>query len=192
MATNYDKSKTYRTDTEILLNEIVKMQFKTGCAEIIYIDDNLSEKQMANIYKSCKFIVHPYRAEGFGMHIQEAVACGCYPILPAVGPHTEFIPDNVGLRVATTKNMIDMQNPEIFALKPGDATTLMSTHTFAEEPSREALQAQMQNIYHHHEKDKLIDEIKEVKLENTWDNIANKYEEVILNVGEHLQPQRVS
>ena len=24
MATNYDKSKTYRTDTEILLNEIVK------------------------------------------------------------------------------------------------------------------------------------------------------------------------
>ena len=147
---------------------------------------------MASIYKNCRFVIHPYRAEGFGMHIQEAVACGCFPFLPGPGPHNDFIPNNIGARFETINKPIDITSPEIFALKPGDATSLMSTHTFAEEPSREALQAQMQNIYHHHEKDKLIDEIKEVKLENTWDNIANKYEEVILNVGEHLQPQRVS
>ena len=175
-----------------LLNEIVKMQYKTGCAEIIYMDDNMSEQQMANMYKNCKFIVHPYRAEGFGMHIQEAVACGCFPILPATGPHTEFIPENVGIRTPTTKNMINIDSPELFALKPGDATTLMSTHTFAEEPSREGLQAQLQNIYHHHEKDRLINEIKDVELENTWDKVASQYEEIILNVGERIQPQRIS
>jgi len=175
-----------------LLNEIVKMQYKTGCADIIYIDDNLSEKEMASIYKNCKFIIHPYRAEGFGMHIQEAVACGCFPILPAIGPHTEFIPEDAGLRIAVNKQMIDISNSEYFALKPGDATTLMSSHTFVNEPVTESLKSQMQNIYHHHEKDKIIKEIKHIKLENTWNNVAYQYEEVIKNVTDSKGVQRFS
>ena len=65
-----------------VLNEIVKMQYKTGCAPVTYIDDNVSDETMADIFKASKVVVHPYRAEGFGMHIQEAVACGCVPILP--------------------------------------------------------------------------------------------------------------
>jgi glycogen synthase len=38
---------------------------------------------MSNVFKASKVIVHPYRAEGFGMHVQEAVACGCLPIISA-------------------------------------------------------------------------------------------------------------
>ena len=79
-----------------LLNEIIKLQYKTQCGEIIYIDDQLSDLEMASIYKNSKFLIHPYRAEGFGMHVQEAVACGCYPFLPDVGPHNDFIPEDVG------------------------------------------------------------------------------------------------
>ena len=64
-----------------LLNEIIKLQYKSQCGEVLYIDDQLSDLEMASIYKNSKFLIHPYRAEGFGMHVQEAVACGCYPSL---------------------------------------------------------------------------------------------------------------
>ena len=58
------------------------MQYKTECAEVIYIDKNLSEQEMADLYKCSNVVVHPYRAEGFGMHVQEAMACGCLPLVP--------------------------------------------------------------------------------------------------------------
>ena len=173
-----------------LLNEIIKLQYKSGCADIIYLDDNLSAEQMASIYKVSKFIIHPYRAEGFGMHIQEAVACGCFPFLPNKGPHDEFIPKDVGIRIETQSKMVDITNPEMFALKPGDATTLMSTHTFINEPVMEHLKGAIQHIYHHHEKDKYIDKVKEVKLENTWTNVCAKYEEIIKNVAKRVGTQR--
>ena len=46
-------------------------------------------------YKASKVVVHPYRAEGFGMHVQEATACGCLPLIPANGPTDDFIPEDI-------------------------------------------------------------------------------------------------
>ena len=175
-----------------LLNEIIKLQYKTQCGEIIYIDEQLSDLEMASIYKNSSFLIHPYRAEGFGMHVQEAVACGCYPFLPGVGPHNDFIPEDVGIRFATNTNAINITDHQYFALKPGDATTLMSTHTFAHEPVTDDVKNKIAGIYHHHQKNKLIDDIKNVKLENTWTNVCKKYEEVLRNVSEYIQPSRVS
>ena len=174
-----------------LLNEVIKMQYKTGCAEIIYIDDNLSDKQMASIYKSCRFIVHPYRAEGFGMHVQEAVACGCFPFLPNTGPHDDFIPKDIGMRIDTEQKMVDISNPEIFALKPGDSTTLMSSHTIINEPRIDHLGNVIKHVYHHHEKERLINSIRDCKLENTWSNVCATYKEIISNVAKRVRPQRL-
>jgi len=175
-----------------LLNEIIKLQHKTGCGEIIYIDEQLSDLEMASIYKNSSFVIHPYRAEGFGMHIQEAVACGCYPFLPDKGPHNDFIPEDVGIRFVTEGQPINITDPQYFAVKPGDATTLMSTHTFINEPHIDDVKNKIMGIYHHHQKNKLIDDIKNVKLDNTWKNVCKKYEEVIKNVSEYTQPKRIS
>ena len=82
------------------------MQYKTGCGTVIYIDDELSDEHMSALYRSSKVIVHPYRAEGFGMHIQEAVACGCLPILPTSGPHEDFIPPDIGVRLRHKKQLL--------------------------------------------------------------------------------------
>ena len=185
-----DNSSVYGINN--LLNEIIKLEYKTECAEIIYIDKQLSDKEMASIYKNCRFVIHPYRAEGFGMHIQEAVACGCFPFLPGPGPHNDFIPNNIGARFETINKPIDITSPEIFALKPGDATSLMSTHTFANEPLTENVKATIQGVYHHHQKEKLLKDVKDAKMDNTWKNVCKKYEEVIRNVAECVRPQRFS
>lgn len=185
-----DNPKVYGVNN--LLNEVLKLEYKTGCAEIMYIDEQLTDLEMASIYKNSSFVIHPYRAEGFGMHVQEAVACGCFPFLPLQGPHTEFIPEHIGARFETNSIAIDITNQEHFALKPGDSTSLMSTHTFVNEPIIENVKQVIQGVYHHHEKSRLLDEVKDVTLENTWKNVCKKYEEVIKNVGECIQPQRIS
>jgi glycosyltransferase involved in cell wall biosynthesis len=175
-----------------LLNEVIKLQYKTQCGNIIYIDDQLSDLEMASIYKNCWGIIHPYRAEGFGMHIQEAVACGCFPFLPNAGPHDDFIPVEIGARFDISTKAINITDPEYFALKPGDATSLMSTHTFINEPIQENVRQIIQGVYHHHQKENLQKAVRDVKMENTWTNVCKKYEEVIRNVSERVQPQRIS
>jgi glycosyltransferase involved in cell wall biosynthesis len=174
-----------------VLNEIIKMQYKTECAPVTYIDDNLPDHMMADIFRCSKVVIHPYRAEGFGMHIQEAVACGCVPILPDKGPHQDFIPDDVGLRVPTQPKAIDITSGEIFAQKPGDAFTMMSTHTFINEPSGHHLEKALQWMYHSHDKKAHFEAVKKLDMVNTWENVAKQYVEVLKNVaGKRVQPNR--
>lgn len=165
-----DNPSVYGTSN--ILEEIVKMQYKSGCAEITYIGDNLSETDMAYLYKMSKVIVHPYRAEGFGMHIQEAVACGCIPIISANGPTDDFIPENVGFRIDTTPVAIDITDSRVFALKPGDSTTGMGTHTFIQEPISNSLEHRMHNLYHTHDKKDILQAVKNINTLTTWNKMA--------------------
>lgn len=44
--------------------------------EVEYIDRALKEDEMAALYRACHVLVQPYRGEGFGLPILEAMACG--------------------------------------------------------------------------------------------------------------------
>ena len=158
-----------------ILNEIVKMQYKAGCAEIIYIDDELSDNAMASIYKASKVLVHPYRAEGFAMHVQEAVACGCIPVVPTGGPTDDFIPSDKSFKLQVEPLPVNINDPNIFAFKPGDSSTLMSTHTFINEPSMAYLQKVLQHIYHSHDKTPFFDQVRSIDTLNTWNAVASSY-----------------
>jgi glycosyltransferase involved in cell wall biosynthesis len=175
-----DNSSIYGKNN--VLNEIIKMQYKTECAEVIYIDENISEEDMANIYKASNVLVHPYRAEGFGMHVQEAMACGCLPVVPVGGPTDDFIPDEIGLKLPIQKKNINITDPGVFATKPGDAMTLMSSHTFINEPSGQHLEQALKYIYHHHNKQDLYKRLDQIPLKNTWDSVTEMYEGVINEV----------
>jgi glycosyltransferase involved in cell wall biosynthesis len=177
---NYDKAKLIIKDSpgiyghNNVLNEIVKLQYKTDCAEIIYLDNELSDVNMSDIFKASKVVVHPYRAEGFGMHIQEAMACGCLPIVTGVGPTDDFIPKDVGLRLSLRAKAINIADSNIFAIKPGDATTLMGSHTFVNEPIEDALIKAMSFIYHSHDRSKYFESVKNVNTLTTWASAAEK------------------
>lgn len=191
----YDKAKLIIKDNSRIygasntLNEAIKLQYKTGCAEIIYIDKDLSDKEMSAIFKASKVVVHPYRAEGFGMHIQEAVACGCLPIVSSNGPTDDFLSDEVGIKLPVKVVPINIQNPSIFALKPGDAATLMSTHTFVNEPTQEDLKKAMIYVYQSHSKKNLYDKLSQADL-NTWDSVASKYLEVFTQIAKRESIRR--
>lgn len=165
-----------------ILSEIIKMQYQSDCGEIIYIDDELSAIEMANIYKASKVVVHPYRAEGFGMHVQEAIACGCVPIISGEGPTDDFIPQDKGFRIPVNNVAINIADPNLFALKPGDATTMMSTHTFVKEPNPEYLLKAMKYIYHSHDRDVILNKVRVTEVPNTWELVASHYLSIFTNI----------
>ena len=175
-----DNSSIYGKNN--VLNEIIKMQYKTECAEVIYLDKNITEEEMSIIFKCSNVVVHPYRAEGFAMHVQEAMACGCLPVVPVGGPTDDFIPDEIGLKLPVQQKSINITDPGIFATKPGDAMSLMSSHTFINEPSGQHLEEALKYIYHHHNKQDLYKRLDDIPLKNNWDYVTDIYEGVINEV----------
>lgn len=51
---------------------------------------DFSEAEVASLYRACDVYVHPYRGEGFGLPILEAMACGLPVVVPDAGPALEF------------------------------------------------------------------------------------------------------
>ena len=70
---------------------------------LVLIDDELSDDEMAALYRACDVFVHPYRGEGFGMPVLEAMACGLPTIVTAGGPTGEFCPDDACWRIPSTR-----------------------------------------------------------------------------------------
>jgi glycosyltransferase involved in cell wall biosynthesis len=64
--------------------------------EILYFGADVSPAQMAGFYRAADCLVHPFRGEGFGMPILEAMGCGRPVIVTDYGPVREFVPDDAG------------------------------------------------------------------------------------------------
>ncbi|HEX4760053.1 MAG TPA: glycosyltransferase [Thermoleophilaceae bacterium] len=65
-------------------------------APVIYIDDDVSPDELAALYRAGDVFVTPYRGEGFCLPALEAMASGLPVIHTAVGPTSEFVPEDGG------------------------------------------------------------------------------------------------
>ena len=152
-------------DTD-LLSEIVKLQYNKKCATIKYIDDDLTESQLSNLYNESHVIIHPYRGEGFGMHVQEAMACGCIPIVTSGGPTDEFVKE---FKIPSSKKAVNMHT--IFGMKPEDSLSNMGQHRFVLEPDVNQLFNIIKHVVNNIHKIEAVD----VSKLNTWDAVGRKY-----------------
>ena len=163
-----------------LLARIIQLEYKSQCAEIEYIDNILSQEEMAQLYINHDILIHPYRGEGFGMHVQEAMACGCIPMVTAGGPTDEIVNDQNSVRISANMILKDLTSPEVFAMKPGDAFTLMSAHGTILEPDAQDLITKLQQIIQHPQREELLKKLRnaEKKL-HTWDKVCQDYNNFI-------------
>jgi glycosyltransferase involved in cell wall biosynthesis len=76
--------------------DIQRLAEKGECAPIVYLDDDLSPDEVAELYRAADVMVTPYRGEGFCMPALEAMACGLPVIHNGVGPTREFVPEDAG------------------------------------------------------------------------------------------------
>lgn len=73
---------------------IERFQQDPRAPEIEYLDRTLTPAEMAGLYTACHCLVHPYRGEGFGLPIAEAMACGLAPIVTGYGAALDFCNQN--------------------------------------------------------------------------------------------------
>ncbi len=97
----------YRGQTNREMIEGIAHQPNTP--EIVYLDNELSESEMAALYRACDCLVHPYRGEGFGLPILEAMACGLPVIIPDDGPAVEYTTPASAFRIPSRRVTMDQK-----------------------------------------------------------------------------------
>lgn len=101
---------------------------------IVYMNNDFSEIELAGLYKACDCLVHPYRGEGFGLPIAEAMACGIPVIVPDKGPCRDFCNNETAFFVQSTEvtlsekkvgNLDTVDYPWWLSIEPNDLQQIM-------------------------------------------------------------------
>src|SRR6202034_1457894 len=61
---------------------------------------------MPRVYAACQCLVHPYRGEGFGLPVLEAMACGLRVIVTGGGATDDFAVDGYAYRLPALRTPI--------------------------------------------------------------------------------------
>jgi glycosyltransferase involved in cell wall biosynthesis len=69
---------------------IRRIQGTAGAPRILYLTDDLPPAQLPALYTACDCLVHPYRGEGFGLPIAEAMACALPVLVTNYGAALDF------------------------------------------------------------------------------------------------------
>ena len=80
-----------------LRDAVIKMRDDPNLPEILYFNEDWTAGQLASLYSACNCLVMPYRGEGFGLPILEAMACGVPAIVPRGGASDDFVSESTGL-----------------------------------------------------------------------------------------------
>ena len=85
-----------------MAEQIAAMQAAPGGPEIQVIEHDLAPADLAALYRRADCLVHPYRGEGFGLPIAEAMASGLPVIVPAYGACLDFCSPETAVLVPAT------------------------------------------------------------------------------------------
>ncbi|MBI3090168.1 MAG: glycosyltransferase [Candidatus Tectomicrobia bacterium] len=92
---------------------IEALQADAGAPEILYLGSTLSEAEVARLYASCDCLVHPYRGEGFGLPVAEAMASGLPVLVSRGGACDDFCTDAGSYFIPTSRRTLDLREPTV-------------------------------------------------------------------------------
>ena len=89
------------------VQQIRETMARPSAPEIELLTDELSDVQMAALYRACDALVHPYRGEGFGMPIVEAMSSGLPVIVTDYGACLDFCDAGNAFLIPAREERID-------------------------------------------------------------------------------------
>lgn len=91
---------------QTMADEIEVARMGHNAPEILYLDCEMADEDMAGLYTACDCIVHPYRGEGFGLPVLEGMACGLPAIVTGGGATDDFAVEPYVWRLPATKQRV--------------------------------------------------------------------------------------
>jgi len=141
------------------------------------LSEQFDDASLANLYRGCDAFVLPYRGEGFGMPIAEAMACGKPVVVTAAGPAPEFCPPDCGYFITATGAKIPEPPPALGELV-GDWTWF--------EPDVAAIATTMRSVYENRDEAarRGRNAAAAIRRTHTWERIMPTYMERIVRLTE--------
>lgn len=141
-------------------SEQIKSIVRSDGPEVIHIDTDISQEELASLYKKCDCCVSPTRGEGFGLTMAEAMLCKIPVITTNYGGHLDFCNEENSYLIN-------------FELKPSNThlrEEYSLEHSLWAEPDVDHLCHLMRHVYEN--KDSL--EVKE-KVDKAYTNILTNF-----------------
>jgi len=92
---------------------IRQIQADPGQPEIVYLTQDLPGDQMPRLYAAADALVHPYRGEGFGLPVAEAMACGLPVVVTMGGACDDFCPIDLVYGVPAERRGVRFQEETV-------------------------------------------------------------------------------
>jgi len=144
---------------------IREIQSDPDAPEILYMKDMLAESDMPGLFTACDCLVHPYRGEGFGLPVLEAMACAVPVIVTAGGATDDFCTAETGYLVQSRRKS--------FVSKDID---LVGGSGWVLEPEALSLGELMRRVYEHpaEANEKAARALVRVRTDYTWEKVGTQ------------------
>ena len=79
-----------------LAEKVRRLSLRSDTARIVYAAETVAHEELPGLYTAADCYVHPYRAEGYGLPIAEAMACNLPVIVTGGGACLDFVEPDGG------------------------------------------------------------------------------------------------
>jgi glycosyltransferase involved in cell wall biosynthesis len=97
-------SLAYKQD---LAQKVEDLSRRADIAPLVYLTREVPPEDLAGLYTACDCYVHPYRAEGYGLPVVEAMACGKPVIVTGAGASMDFTDEDSAYRIRCKMERLD-------------------------------------------------------------------------------------
>ena len=149
---------------------IARAMEQPGAPAIEYLSHELTDTEVLGLYSACDCLVHPFRAEGFGLPIVEAMACGLPVIATAYGPTLEYCSSETAYLVPASVVPLAEELPE--------EVRTVSWPRWAQ-PDEDALRSFLRHVVEHPDeaRAKAAKAQAHIRRHYTWDDTVRCIEE---------------